>query len=1611
MFITHKKKHSLNKSRKTSLLVGMSKKIYLFYFMMLLFFAYISDNKNQILMKIIAITLFLGLLHGAIFAQADLPTISTLLSSTATESGLSSTDISEWKIKDRHWSGQSSIEHIYLNQQFKNLDIFGGIASLHLLPDGTLLHAKNQFIPDILSKLPDNLVARITPRAAIQRIAERMEYALTDNLVEVPRENDGIEEYLFARSGISSKPIPVQLMLVPHENELRLAWDLSIDQTDGEHWWSFRVDAHTGELLNQNDWNLQCSNVSENCSGHSHQTTTSKTKNKATLATTNYHPPMISPSTATTTLMDASYRVYPIPIESPNHGTDQLVVNPADPVASPYGWHDTDGSAGTEFTITRGNNVYVSDDKDGDDGFGRSPNGEAALTFDFPFNFTQPPTAETEENANMTDLFYWLNMMHDISYNYGFDEASGNFQQHNYGRGGIDSDFMIADALDGDGANNAVIAVPPDGESARMQFYIFDNQYDPGLDHGIVAHEYAHGITKRLIGGASTVDCLTNIEQMGEGWSDWYALMITMKAGDVGTDGRGIATYVLGQPTTGAGSRDFLYSTDLTINPLKYGNLSTLSAPYGVGNLWGTMLWELTWSLIEKYEFDPDLIDGKGGNNIALRLVTEALKMTPCSPGFIDARDAILAADEALYGGHNACEIWGAFAKRGLGASASQGSSNSLSDGTAAEDVPTELGSCAKTPSFYLTVAPTIKQVCQGDDLVLEVTVFPAYDSFGGTVDLSATRLPAGVTATFAPTSLSAFPSTATLTLSNTAALGSGNYDFEITGTTSALRNSSLSLFEVISSAPVAPTLIEPVNNVTQISSPNFVWEAVPDALSYELQIAFDPNFNSIVETISQISNTRYASNNAFSGRYYWRMRTTTPCGTSDYSEVKAFNVQSCGARFTDSGGLNGQYKNKEETTTVICPDQANTFIRVSFSEFNVEPNNTQGTAACYDHLTVYDGISDKDLLIGEFCGFGVEAAPGGGIITSTNINGCLTFVFKSDVITTTSGWVASISCPSNPEEEVCVNPIINRVDVVNTFCANSTDGRVTVIANNINPIRYTLTTPTGTTTANETGVFEDLGVGNYSVIIHDLADPSCNSEVRTFSIEAANTLDLEDITVVNNSCAGESDGSITVNSTYPHTVQYTLTPISGVVNTNTTGVFTNLVAGDYELLVEDTEETDCPTASRMLTILTETTIAPETSDYAVNVNENVPTGEGLQGTCGYMSASKSSFPTGATINSTTPTCITITLPILPVVNDLALEIGLTHTWIGDVSATLESPAGTIVNLFNASTCSQDDMQVTFWDGASNTATDFDQRCQLSPDPDNSSATTYGKEGFFQSIDPLSNFNGETTQGDWQLCFVDHYDNSDAGNLANATLFFDFAEAPTQWYDAPAGGNLLETSTVFDPSENGHVSTSASGTYLFFAQCGSDPCASNRVQTNFVVGNGLAVDWLNFSVEKVRQKAKLVWEVEGITETAFFTVEHSLDAQNWTSIGTLSPKGNTYTFWHEKPIKGQQFYRIQEISKSGQVDVSPIRSLNMDDRVTEITITPNPTKGQISLDINHPIFTPTQVQIYNSIGQLVKTFPILNNASTLDLETLPNGVYLLQIETISGTFTEKLVKQ
>ncbi|MFY2560489.1 M36 family metallopeptidase [Corallococcus terminator] len=548
--------------------------------------------------------------------------------------GLEPSDLANVELTDRVYSSVSGATHLYLQQRYRGLPVYNAQLQVNVDREGRVLAVHSDFQPALESTLASG-EPKLGAAEAVAGAARHLGVRLREPPHALKAEPGLARRTRVAVAGLSTEPVDASLAVLPlRRGESRLVWRFQVHTLDSQHAYDVTVDAGTGEVWTRFDW-----------------------------------------------VAGDSYRVYPRPAESPHHVTPPppadgrtLVMNPAHPLASPFGWHDTNGVAGPEFTTTRGNNVHAYEDRDGNDQPPASePNCGAGLACDFAIALTGAPS--TYLPAAVVNLFYWNNLLHDVQYQYGFDEQAGNFQVNNHGRGGWGGDDVRAEAQDGGGLDNANFLTPPDGYRPRMQMFLWttpDPDKDGDLDSGIIVHEYGHGLSNRLVGGPSNVTCLTNRQQPGEGLSDFLALVYTARATDTGPQGRGIGTYALNQATTGPGLRTQRYSTSSSINTWTFESSNGMAVPHGMGSVFAQALWEVYWALVAQWGFGANLhaATGNAGNQRMLLYFTEGLKRTPCNPTFLQARDGIISAATTLHGGEDVCRMWTAFAAFGLGSNA-----------------------------------------------------------------------------------------------------------------------------------------------------------------------------------------------------------------------------------------------------------------------------------------------------------------------------------------------------------------------------------------------------------------------------------------------------------------------------------------------------------------------------------------------------------------------------------------------------------------------------------------------------------------------------------------------------------------------------------------------------------------------------------------------------------------------------------------------------------------------------------------------------------------------------------------------------------------------------
>jgi len=651
------------------------------------------------------------------------------LNANAGNFALTSNDLADAKVSSIYTDLDTGITHIYLRQMVAGLEVLNGDLNIHITAKGEVICAGGGFVPG-LKALADagslNRKPYISADQAVSRAADILNLtAQTHPTITTTSDNE--EKLVIAAKGISLDDVKAELRYVPSsDGAAKLSWGLVIRTPDGQHWYDLSIDAATGEMTSQSDW-----------------------------------------------IDNDAYTVIALPNENPNEGF-RTIANPANATASPFGWHDTNGVAGAEFTDTRGNNVDAHLDRDANDvaDTNSRPDGGSSLNFNTVFD----PALTPLENAgpSVTNMFYWNNILHDVHNAYGFTPAAGNFQTNNYGGGGTGNDAVQADGQDGSGTNNANFGTPVDGSAPRMQMYEFTNtspRRDSSMDNGVMIHEYGHGVSNRLTGGPANSNALNNVQSggMGEGWSDFYALMFLQRSTDTANSSFGMGTYVEGQALSGAGIRRYRYSYNMTTDPLTfdaYGSSGTTS--YGVtrstevhnsGELWASALWDMNWQLIAKYGYDADLYTGwtgsgagGAGNKLTLRLVMDGMKLQPANPSFTQARDAILSADTALTGGANQCDIWRAFARRGLGSGASVGASTSSTNITGSFTLP---GSCGlavtdSTPnSTSIVASPPTSYVVNFSEALAPASVVAGDFQVNGVAATSVVLSNSNFTATF----------------------------------------------------------------------------------------------------------------------------------------------------------------------------------------------------------------------------------------------------------------------------------------------------------------------------------------------------------------------------------------------------------------------------------------------------------------------------------------------------------------------------------------------------------------------------------------------------------------------------------------------------------------------------------------------------------------------------------------------------------------------------------------------------------------------------------------------------------------------------------------------
>ncbi|MFC7547922.1 M36 family metallopeptidase [Plantactinospora sp. GCM10030261] len=389
---------------------------------------------------------------------------------------------------------------------------------------------------------------------------------------------------------------------------------------------------------------------------------------------------------------------------APAPGCDEVVGTPA----SPAPW-DVDPATGTSTQTTNGNNAIGVHNWHSNDAFSV---GTETATPRADRNYSYPWTNQWHEHkcdpavfdspqrndidAARANLFGMHNRMHDWSYHLGFTEATWNMQRDNFGRGGLGGDPEQGNAQAGgvsggppgfEARDNANQITFGDGIAPITNMYLWQpiagSFYAPCVDGdydmSVIAHEYGHAITNRMIAGPDAG--LSSPQGMSESWSDLLAIEYLYEHGYAAPGRQGVT---IGEYATGdkvAGIRNY----NMSVSPLNYSSVDYDFVGLQVhasGELWSATNFDIRAAMMQRYgagnaALQKSCANGTTpvtacpGNRRWIQLVFDSfLLMSVSQVSMVDARDALLAADQVRFGGANQDLLWNAFARRGLGEAA-----------------------------------------------------------------------------------------------------------------------------------------------------------------------------------------------------------------------------------------------------------------------------------------------------------------------------------------------------------------------------------------------------------------------------------------------------------------------------------------------------------------------------------------------------------------------------------------------------------------------------------------------------------------------------------------------------------------------------------------------------------------------------------------------------------------------------------------------------------------------------------------------------------------------------------------------------------------------------
>jgi subtilisin-like proprotein convertase family protein len=679
--------------------------------------------------------------------------------------------------------------------------------------------------------------------------------------------------------------------------------------------------------------------------------------------------------------------------------------------------------------------------------------------------------------------------------------------------------------------------------------------------------------------------------------------------------------------------------------------------------------------------------------------------------------------------------------------------------------------------SFFAGATPAVQTLCAPSIATYDISVS---ENFVGPVNLTLVNLPMGLTAAFDQTTVNPGEGTQ-MTITGTENLTEGVYSFTLNGNDGANESNQSLTLTILAGAPAPATLLSPADMaINQFTGLMLSWAAQPLAVSYDVEMATDPGFTNVIATGMNLTGTSFLTPGLdILTDYYWRVRSSNLCGEGEWSEAFQFRTAalSCSINTASTEGLTIGPNNGTVTTSTLMINQTGEILDVSLTnlssnhtwlgDLNATLTSPSGTVINLFNRPDCDlgGIlvsfaDDATATAGDF----ENACTGGGTaitgefqpaqpfstFAGEDANGLWTLTIVDNANQDGGnllGWNLEI-CTFEPSEIVLITSSEELTTCIGDFAevdltiGSGFEGPVTLSASNLpNGAIANFETNPAMPGSTVTVTFNNLtSNGNFNILLEGTDGTNESNQGLT-------------LTVLDGAPVGTtllSPADMAIDEFTNVLLSWMAQPlVDGYdIEIATDPGFTNVIGMGMDL-----------TETSFMTPMLETF-----TNYYWRVRSSNLCGEGEWSeafqftTVAVICAINSASTEGVTIGPDAGTVTTSTLMFNQTGEILSVsltDLNSNHTYLGDINATLTSPSGTVINLFNRPSCNQGGILASFADDATATAADFQATCNVGGN---------AIEGEFQPAQPFSTFAGEEANGLWTLTITDNA-NADGGAL------------------------------------------------------------------------------------------------------------------------------------------------------------------------------------------------------------------------------------------------------